>query len=68
MLTGPLQTVSAIGLSVRRPAPVLHYGAVDGVGGSLGFLGTSVKQTFVAVWAFPSKIPKLIDAIGGGRA
>jgi membrane-associated protease RseP (regulator of RpoE activity) len=35
------------------------------VGGSADFLGESVQQTFQAVAAFPSKIPKLFDAIGG---
>ena len=32
---------------------------------SLSFMGESIKQTFQAVGAFPSKIPKLLDAIGG---
>ena len=62
---GPLQTVSAIGLSVRQPRYVLHYGAAGAVGGAVSFLGTSVEQTFQAVAKFPSKIPKLFDAIGG---
>ena len=63
--TGPLHTVSAIGLSVRAPRKINHFGAAEGAGGAVSFLGTSVEQTFRAVWAFPSKIPKLLDAIGG---
>ena len=62
---GPLQTVSAIGLSVREPRLILHYGPVTAVGGAVSFLGTSVEQTFQAVAKFPSKIPKLLDAISG---
>ena len=63
--TGPLQTVSAVGVSPRLPRKILEYGAVGAVGGSADFLGESVQQTFQAVAAFPSKIPKLFDAIGG---
>jgi membrane-associated protease RseP (regulator of RpoE activity) len=64
--TGKLTTVSAIGLSVAHPRFVLHYGPVAAAGGSVSFLGTSVTQTFQALGTFPSKIPKLVDAIGGG--
>ena len=61
----PLKTVSAIGLSPRQPRLILHYSAAGAVGGAVSFLGTSVEQTFQAVAKFPSKIPKLFDAIGG---
>ena len=65
-MTGPLQTVSAIGVSVRYPKRILHYSrGRRPSGGSVTFLGTTVEQTFKAVGAFPSKIPKLFDAIGG---
>jgi membrane-associated protease RseP (regulator of RpoE activity) len=63
--TGPLQQVSAIGVQVRTPPGVVHYAPVAALGGSVSFLGESVEQTFRAVAAFPSKIPKLLDAIGG---
>jgi membrane-associated protease RseP (regulator of RpoE activity) len=66
-LTGPLHTVSAIGISVRYPQRVLHYSAAGAVGGSVTFLGSTVEQTFQALGAFPSKIPKLFDALGGGE-
>jgi membrane-associated protease RseP (regulator of RpoE activity) len=63
--TGELQRVSSIGIQVRTPRPVLDYGVVAGAGGAVSFLGESVEQTFHAVAAFPSKIPKLLDAISG---
>ncbi len=62
-----LTTVSAIGLSVRLPRFINHYGAADGVAASVSFLGSSIDQTFTAVGKFPSKIPKLVDAIQGGQ-
>ena len=62
---GPLVTVSSIGVTPRYPRSVLHYSAAGAVGGSVDFLGESVAQTFEAVAAFPSKVPKLLDAIGG---
>jgi membrane-associated protease RseP (regulator of RpoE activity) len=64
-LQSKLTTVSMIGVSVRTPKRAVHYSALGGVGGSLDFTGESIKQTFQAVAAFPSKIPKLVDAIGG---
>jgi membrane-associated protease RseP (regulator of RpoE activity) len=65
--TKHLTTVSAIGLSQKLPRFIDHYGPVAGVGGAVSFLGSSVEQTFAAVGKFPSKIPKLFDAIGGGE-
>lgn len=62
---GELQTVSAIGLSVRAPRLELHYDAVSAVPAAGWYLGESVRLTFDAIAAFPSKIPKLVDAIGG---
>ncbi|MGH8970529.1 MAG: M50 family metallopeptidase [Actinomycetes bacterium] len=63
--TGPLETVSAIGVTVDAPTPILHYSAGPGVGAAFWYTGVVVDQTFEAVGAFPSKVPKLIDAIGG---
>lgn len=60
-----LETVSAIGVSVASPRLVTHYGALDAAGAAVSFTGTTVKQTFQALAAFPQKIPNLIDAIGG---
>ena len=66
-MTGPLTTVSAIGISVRYPKRILHYSPAGALGGSVTFLGSTVDQTFKALGAFPSKIPKLFDALGGGE-
>jgi membrane-associated protease RseP (regulator of RpoE activity) len=63
--TGKLATVSAIGVGVQTPRAINHYTVVGSVGGSVGFMGESFKQTFSAVGKFPSKIPKLFDALGG---
>lgn len=63
--TGELQTVSSIGITVQAPELILDYGPASALGGSASFLGESVQQTFRAVAAFPSKIPKLFDAISG---
>jgi membrane-associated protease RseP (regulator of RpoE activity) len=62
---GPLQTVSAIGVSVALPSQTLHYGGVAAVPASVWYVGVTVDQTFAAIAKFPSKIPKLFDAIGG---
>jgi len=62
---GKLATVSSIGVAVKAPPLITHYSVPGAVGGSLVFMRESVKQTFSAVAKFPSKIPKLIDALGG---
>jgi membrane-associated protease RseP (regulator of RpoE activity) len=57
--------VGAIGVSVALPPAVNHYSVVGGFGGATSFTG----DMFVGVWngllAFPQKIPKVIEAIGG---
>jgi membrane-associated protease RseP (regulator of RpoE activity) len=59
-----LVEVGAIGVT---STPVYQYTAASAVGGSLEFTG----EMFVRVWegllAFPEKIPKVIEAIGGGE-
>lgn len=62
---GPQQSVSAIGLSVQLPPVALRYDALEAAPASVWYLGESVRLTFKAIGAFPSKIPKLVDAIGG---
>lgn len=62
---GPQQTVSAIGLSPSSPSKALHYGVLAAAPASVWYLGESVQLTFKAVAKFPSKVPKLLDAIGG---
>jgi membrane-associated protease RseP (regulator of RpoE activity) len=66
-LTGKLTTVSAIGVQPRYPRSVLHHSAIGGVGAATSFTGYNITATFKALGAFPSKIPKLIDAIGGEK-
>jgi membrane-associated protease RseP (regulator of RpoE activity) len=64
---GPLQTVSAIGVSVQSPPIVLHYSAAAAAPAAVWYVGQTVEQTFSAIKSFPSKIPKLLDAIGGQK-
>jgi membrane-associated protease RseP (regulator of RpoE activity) len=57
----------AIGVNVALPPAVNTYGLGDGFGGAASFTG----EMFVGVWngllAFPEKIPKVIEAIGGAE-
>jgi len=57
--------VGAIGVSVALPPAVNTYSLGGGFGGAASFTG----DMFVGVWngllAFPQKIPKVIEAIGG---
>ncbi len=62
---GELQTVSVIGVSVKAPRLALHYSVAEAVPTSVWYLGQSVELTFEAIGRFPSKIPKLLDAING---
>ena len=67
---GEPQTVSAIGLSAQLPRWVrenatLHYDLLAAVPAAFWYLGTTVELTFEAIAKFPSKIPKLWDAIAG---
>ena len=64
---GKLSTVSAMGVQVRYPRTILHSSAIGGVGAATGYTGFNITQTFKALGSFPSKIPNLIDAIGGQK-
>jgi len=59
--------VGAIGVSVALPPAVNTYSLGSGFGGAASFTG----DMFVGVWngllAFPEKIPKVIEAIGGAE-
>jgi membrane-associated protease RseP (regulator of RpoE activity) len=59
--------VGAIGVSVALPPAVNNYSLAGGFGGAASFTG----EMFVGVWngllAFPEKIPKVIEAIGGAE-
>ena len=65
--TGKLSTVSAMGVQVRFPRTILHSSAIGGVGAATDYTGFNITQTFKALASFPSKIPNLIDAIGGQK-
>jgi membrane-associated protease RseP (regulator of RpoE activity) len=60
-----LETVSAIGIAVAVPRLINDYGPLSGIGGAASYTGHMVQRTFQAIAKFPSKIPKLIDAIQG---
>jgi membrane-associated protease RseP (regulator of RpoE activity) len=59
--------VGAIGVSVALPPAVNTYDLASGFGGATAFTG----EMFVGVWngllAFPEKIPKVVEAIGGAE-
>jgi membrane-associated protease RseP (regulator of RpoE activity) len=59
-----LVTVGAIGV---RSTPVYQYNAVTAFGGAAGFTGDMFVRTWQGLMAFPQKIPKVIQAIGGGE-
>ncbi|HEV2782685.1 MAG TPA: site-2 protease family protein [Actinophytocola sp.] len=57
-------TVGAIGV---RSTPVYHYDAVGAFGGAASFTGDMFVRTWQGLLAFPQKIPKVVEAIGGGE-
>ncbi|MFL6144553.1 MAG: M50 family metallopeptidase [Labedaea sp.] len=59
-----LVTVGAIGV---RSTPVYQYTAVSAFGGATSFTGDMFVRTWQGLMAFPQKIPKVIQAIGGGE-
>jgi membrane-associated protease RseP (regulator of RpoE activity) len=65
--TGKLSTVSFAGISVAGPDSILHYTVAQSPAASVWYLGQTVQQTFTAIGHFPSRIPVLFHAIGGGQ-
>ncbi len=59
-----LVEVGAIGVT---STPIYQYDAASAVGGSLEFTGTMFVRGWEVILAFPEKIPKVIEAIGGGE-
>jgi membrane-associated protease RseP (regulator of RpoE activity) len=59
-----LVDVGAIGVT---STPIYQYNAASAVGGSLDFAGTMFVRVWEGIIAFPEKIPKVIEAIGGGE-
>ncbi|HET9143548.1 site-2 protease family protein [Actinophytocola sp.] len=56
--------VGAIGV---KSTPVYHYSPLGGLAGAAGFTGDMFVRTWEGLLAFPQKIPKVIEAIGGGE-
>lgn len=59
-----LEEVGAIGVTQTG---VFEYDAVTAIGGSMSFTGEVLVRTWEGLLAFPEKIPKVIEAIGGGE-
>jgi membrane-associated protease RseP (regulator of RpoE activity) len=59
------RTVGAIGMRVVTPPAFFDYSAVSAVGGAVSFTGDMFVRTWQGLMAFPEKIPKVIEAIGG---
>ncbi|HEX6356996.1 site-2 protease family protein [Actinophytocola sp.] len=59
-----LVEVGAIGVT---STPIYHYNAGTAIGGSLEFTGTMFARVWEGILAFPSRIPKVVEAIGGGE-
>jgi membrane-associated protease RseP (regulator of RpoE activity) len=59
-----LVDVGAIGVT---STPMYHYNAASAFGGSLDFTGTMFVRVWEGLIAFPQKIPKVVQAIGGGE-
>ena len=60
----PLIDAGAVGIS---PSAYITYGGLSAVGGTFTFTGEMFAKTWDGLMAFPSKIPKVIEAIGGGQ-
>jgi membrane-associated protease RseP (regulator of RpoE activity) len=59
-----LVEVGAIGVTNTL---IYQYDAVSAIGGSVEFTGTMFVRVWEGLLAFPEKIPKVIEAIGGGE-
>jgi membrane-associated protease RseP (regulator of RpoE activity) len=59
-----LTEVGAIGVTLQT---VTQYNAGSAIGGSVEFTGEMFVKVWQGLMAFPEKIPKVIEAIGGGE-
>jgi membrane-associated protease RseP (regulator of RpoE activity) len=59
--------VGAIGVSVTRPPTVNHYNGLTAFGGAASFTGDLFVRVWQGLLSFPEKIPKVVEAIGGGE-
>lgn len=64
---GEGKTVGAVGMTVTLPPRVLDYGPLTAFGGSASFTGDMFVRVWEGLLAFPEKIPKVVEAIGGGQ-
>ncbi|MFC5995299.1 M50 family metallopeptidase [Pseudonocardia hispaniensis] len=61
--TGQVRTVGAIGLAQQL---VFAYGPMAAVPATVDYTGVMFSNVWTGLGMFPEKIPRLIDAIGGG--
>jgi membrane-associated protease RseP (regulator of RpoE activity) len=59
--------VGAVGMRPVLPPTHFQYDAVSAFGGAIGFTGDMLVRTWQGLLAFPEKIPKVVEAIGGGQ-
>lgn len=59
--------VGAIGVSAAMPPTVQHYNGLTAFGGAASFTGDMFVRVWQGLLAFPEKIPKVVEAIGGGE-
>jgi membrane-associated protease RseP (regulator of RpoE activity) len=64
---GKVSAVSAAGIALQEPNFVLHYGVAAAPAASVWYVGQTIGQTFTAIGHFPSEMPNLVRAIGGGQ-
>ncbi|GJF03692.1 M50 family metallopeptidase [Pseudonocardia sp. D17] len=62
--TGRPREVGAIGVSQQL---VFHYNALSAVPATFSYTGQMFAQVWQGLLMFPEKVPRLIDAIGGGQ-
>ncbi|AGM08444.1 M50 family metallopeptidase [Amycolatopsis keratiniphila] len=65
-------TVKDVGMIGASPIqntapPLLTYGPVDAIGGTLSFTGTMFSETAKRLIEFPSRIPAVVESIFGGE-
>jgi membrane-associated protease RseP (regulator of RpoE activity) len=66
------ETVKEVGMIGASPIPntappMLTYGPIDAIGGTLGFTGTMFSETAQRLIEFPSRIPAVVTSIFGGE-
>jgi membrane-associated protease RseP (regulator of RpoE activity) len=59
--------VGVLGASGTLPPLTVSYNPISAVGATASFTGTAFKETITALGQFPSKIPKLLDALSGKK-